>query len=53
MKSLNYMNRSSVGGIILSIALLFSITLISVPSYAEEISVKSIALEETMIMELN
>jgi len=52
MKSLNYMNRSSFRGIILSITLLFSIALVSIPSYAEEISVESIALDETTIMEL-
>ena len=54
MGSLDYMNRSSTRGIYLSIALLFSITLITITSnaYAEEISVKSIALEETTIMEV-
>jgi len=46
------MSRSSTRGIILSIVLLFSITLISIPSYAEEINVKSIALDETTVMEL-
>jgi len=48
------MNRSSTGGIFLSIALLFSIILITFPSnaYGEEITVKSIALEETTILEL-
>jgi len=48
------MNRSSTGGIFLSIALLFSITLIIFPSnaYGEEITVKSIALEETTVLEL-
>ena len=52
MGSLNYMSRSSTRGVILSIVLLFSITLISIPSYAEGISVKSIALDETTVMEL-
>ncbi|EIJ65293.1 hypothetical protein BD31_I1800 [Candidatus Nitrosopumilus salaria BD31] len=46
------MSRSSTRGVILSIVLLFSITLISIPSYAEGISVKSIALDETTVMEL-
>jgi hypothetical protein len=50
----NYMNKSSVRGIFLSITLLFSIVIILIPSnaYAEEIDVKSIALEETTIIEL-
>jgi len=52
MRSLNSMNRSSTRGVILSITLLFSIALILVPSYAEEIRVKSIALDETTVMEL-
>ena len=52
MGSLNYMSRSSTRGVILSMALLFSITLILIPSYAETISVKSIALDETTVMEL-
>ena len=48
------MNRSSTGGIFLSIALIFSITVIIFPSnaYGEEITVKSIALEETIVLEL-
>jgi hypothetical protein len=48
------MNRSSTGGIFLSIALLFSIVLIAFPSnaYAEEIIVTSIALEETSVLEV-
>ena len=48
------MNRSSTRGIFLAIALLFSITLITIPSnvYAEEITVTSIALEETSVLEL-
>ena len=54
MESFNYMSRSSTRGIFLSIVLLFSITLIIFPSnaYAEEITVKSIALDETTILEL-
>jgi hypothetical protein len=48
------MTRSSTRGIFLSIALLFSIILITIPSnaYGEEITVKSIGLEETTILEL-
>jgi hypothetical protein len=48
------MNRSSTRGIFLSIALLFSIVLISFPSnvYGEEVSITSIALEETTLLEL-
>ncbi|MCV0431767.1 biofilm-associated protein [Nitrosopumilus sp.] len=48
------MNKSSTRGIFLSVAFLFSIALISFTSnvYAEEISVSSIALEETSIIEL-
>lgn len=46
------MSRSSTRGIILSIALLFSIAFISIPSYAEGVSVKSIALDETTVIEL-
>ena len=50
----NYMNKSSVRGIFLSITLLFSIVIILIPSnaYAEGIDVKSVALEETTIIEL-
>jgi len=53
MSSLNYMNKSSMRGIFLSIILLFSIALIAIPSnaYAEEINVKSFAFEETTIIE--
>jgi hypothetical protein len=52
--SLKYMNRSSTRGIFLSVALLFSLVLISFPSnvYGEEISVTSLALEETSLLEL-
>ncbi|QLH08028.1 biofilm-associated protein [Nitrosopumilus ureiphilus] len=46
------MHKSSVRGIVLSIAVLLSITFTVVPSYAEEIDVTSIALEETTIIEL-
>ncbi|MDH3361584.1 MAG: biofilm-associated protein [Nitrosopumilus sp.] len=46
------MNRSSTRGIILSIALLFSVTLILIPAHAEEVTVKSIALDETTVLEL-
>ncbi len=54
MTNSNYMNKSSVRGIFLSITLLFSLVIILIPSnaYAEEIDVKSIALEETTIIEL-
>jgi len=48
------MIRSSTRGIFLSVALLFSIMLITLPSnvYGEEVSVTSIALEETSLLEL-
>jgi len=48
------MSNSSTRGIFLSVVLLFSITLIIIPSnaYAEEINVKSFAFEETTIIEL-
>ena len=48
------MNRSSTRGIFLSVALLFSLVLITFPSnvYGEEISVTSLALEETSLLEL-
>jgi hypothetical protein len=54
MMSLNNMSRSSTRGIFLSIALLFSLVLITLPSnvYGEEISISSIALEETSLLEL-
>ena len=49
----NDMNRSSTRGIFLAVALLFSIVLIIFPNaYAEEITVTSIALDETSVMEL-
>ncbi len=51
---INYMNRSSTRGIFLSVVLLFSVVLIIFPSnvYGEEISITSIALEETTVLEL-
>ncbi len=54
MANLDYMNRSSKRGIFLSIILLFSIIIITFPSnvYAEEVSVKSFAFEETTIIEI-
>jgi len=53
MASLNYMNKSSMRGVFLSITLLFSIVLIIITPnvYAEEINVKSFAFEETTIIE--
>ncbi|WP_428325483.1 biofilm-associated protein [Nitrosopumilus sp.] len=47
------MSKSSVRGVFLSIVLLFSITLISIPDnvYGEEINANSISLEETTIIE--
>ena len=52
--SLKNMNKSSTRGISLSVALLFSLVLIAFPSnvYGEEISVTSVALEETSLLEL-
>ena len=54
MANLDYMNKSSKRGIFLSIILLFSIIIITIPSniYAEEVSVKSFAFEETTIIEI-
>ncbi len=54
MQTLKNMNKSSARGIFLSVALLLSITLFTIPSnvYGDEITVKSIALEETTILEL-
>jgi len=51
---LNNMSRSSTRGIFLSVVLLFSLVLITLPSnvYGEEISITSIALEETSLLEL-
>ncbi len=52
--SLKYMNKSSTRGIFLSIVLLFSLVLVAFPSnvYGEGISVTSVALEETYLLEL-
>ena len=52
--SLKYMNKSSTRGIFLSIVLLFSLVLVAFPSnvYGEGISVTSVALEETSLLEL-
>jgi len=52
MECLYIMNRFSTKGIFLSIILLFSITLITIPinAYAEVVNVKSISLEETTII---
>ena len=54
MTKRDYMNKSSKRGIFLSIILLFSIIIIAIPSnvYAEEVSVKSFAFEETTIIEI-
>ena len=54
MQTLKNMNESSSRGIFLSIALLLSITLFAIPSsvYGENITVESVALEETTILEL-
>ena len=54
MRTSKNMNKSSGRGILLSIVLLLSITLFTIPSnvYGEEITVKSIALDETTILEL-
>ena len=53
MASLNIMNKSSMRGIFLSIVLLFSITLISIPDnvYGQEINANSIGLDEATIIE--
>jgi hypothetical protein len=50
----NNMNKFAIRSILFSITLLFSIILILIPSnvYAEEINVKSISLEETIILEV-
>ena len=54
MTSFINMNKSLDNRILLSISILFSIILFSIPSlvHAEEINVKSFALEETTIMEV-
>ncbi len=53
MTSLNNMSKSSTRGIFLSITLLFTLALITIPAYADEINVKSTSLEETTIIELS
>ena len=54
MSSLNYMSKSSTRGIFLAVTLLLSIALVAIipTAYAEEIDVKSFALEETTIIGL-
>ncbi len=48
------MNKSSMRGIFLSIVLLFSVALISIPNaFADEVNVSSIALEETTIISVS
>ena len=54
MNRLNFMNKSSTRGVFLSIVLLLSITVVTIPNaYAEEVTVKSFALEETTILEVS
>jgi len=54
IKKTNIMNKSSKRGIFLAIAILFSISLLLIPSngYAEEINVKSVGVEKTAIITL-
>jgi len=54
IKKTNVMNKSSKGGIFLAIGILFSISLLLIPSYgyAEEIKVKSVGVEKTAIITL-
>ena len=54
IKKTNIMNKSSKRGIFLAIGILFSISLLLIPSngYAEEINVKSIGVEKTSIITL-
>lgn len=53
MSNLKFMTKSSTRGVFLSIALLLSITLVTIPNaFAEEVTVKSFALEETTILEV-
>jgi hypothetical protein len=54
MEKMNIMNKSSKRGIVLAIVVLFSISLILIPSnaYAEEINVESVGLDKTTIMTL-
>ena len=48
------MNKSTTNGMFLSIVLLFSLVLITIPinSYAEEVNVKSFSLDETTIIQV-
>jgi hypothetical protein len=54
IKKTNIMNKSSKRGIFLVIGILFSISLLLIPSngYAEEINVKSVGVEKTAIITL-
>jgi hypothetical protein len=54
IKKTNIMNKSSKRGIFLAIGILFSISLLLIPSngYAEEINVKSTGVEKTSIITL-
>ena len=54
IKKTNVMNKSSKRGIFLVIGILFSISLLLIPSngYAEEINVKSVGVEKTAIITL-
>ena len=54
IKKTNIMNKSSKRGIFLAIGILFSISLLLIPSngYAEEINVKSAGVEKTAIITL-
>ena len=54
IKKTNIMNKSSKRGIFLAIGILFSISLLLIPSnaYAEEINVKSAGIEKTAIITL-
>ena len=54
IKKTNIMNKSSKRGIFLAIGILFSISLLLIPSngYAEEINVKSVGVEKTAIITL-
>ena len=54
IKKTSIMNKSSKRGILLATIVLFSISLILIPSnaYAEEINVESVGLDKTTIMTL-
>jgi len=54
IKKTNIMNKSSKRGIFLAIGILFSISLLLIPSngYAEEINVESVGVEKTAIITL-